>query len=461
MIYFLAFCIVCFLHVLLKLQPISTLVVLIFALCMVPLHRKRYLLSKEYEERFYEVSLYLDTLLYSFVKEEKVELAVRDVVQTLPPNKLQQLASYGLEYMRMTFDKTEVMERALGFVEEQYPCKRIEDVHQFMVHVEYYGGEIEKPVNLLLKDKYRWERRIKETISERKKQLVDVILSVIASLVICGAILYIPVMDLDISGNVLVQFFSLLVILANDLIILGAQKFLCQDWIQLKVTEEESYYVKKMEDFRNYEEEKDKKLSLICGVGGLVAVAIALAFGNEWLVVAFLFLSLFLFEQHKIGRNLAKKNLVRQIKYAFPNWLLDLVLLLQSENVQVAMQKSLVHVPGVLKVELEELLNRLEMDPESSEPYHKFLQDFHIPEVNSAMGILYSLSIGNSSNGDRQMSELVEKNLELLDVTESKMLKDSSAGLYALFLLPVVVASFKLVMDMTIMIMQFIQIPVV
>jgi hypothetical protein len=138
---------------------------------------------------------------------------------------------------------------------------------------------------------------------------------------------------------------------------------------------------------------------------------------------------------------------------------LDLVLLLQSENVHVALQKSRLHVPGILKADLDSLLEHLEMEPESSEPYHMFLKEFAIPEVHSAMSSLYGLSIGNSSNGDRQMGELVAKNLELLDISESEKLTDAGSGMYLLFLAPVLTASFKLVLDMALLMIHFIQNP--
>ena len=101
------------------------------------------------------------------------------------------------------------------------------------------------------------------------------------------------------------------------------------------------------------------------------------------------------------------------------------------------------------------------MEPEDSAPYHAFLKDFSVPEVHSAMGILYSLSVGNSANADKQIGELVEKNLELLDHAEMELLRSSANGLYVLFLLPVVVASFKLIVDMIFMMLNFIQIPMV
>lgn len=459
MIYFIAFIIVYVLHVLLKLNWVMTIVLGGFALVMLPLHKKRYQKSIENQNGFFEVSNYLDTLLYAFVKEEKVAMAIYDVHQTLPQGRMKDTVGRAFDYMQMTFDEIELLKESLQIIEKEYPCQRIKDVHQFMIHVEYYGGEIERPVNLLLADKGRWERRVKEAISQRKKQFMDVVLSVVASLLICGAIVYLPVMDMDISDEWFVQIFTVIVIVINDLIIFKAQGYLMVDWITLQLTETEEYYVKKMEELRNFDEKKERRISYILGAVGIVLTVLLFFIGNEWLVIAGLFISLFFFNQHKVGKNLMRKRLIKEIKYAFPNWLLDIVLLLQSENVQVALLKSREHVPGVLKEELYQLTDRLALQPESSEPYHLFLKDFAIPEVHSAMGILFSLSIGNSGNADKQINELVEKNLELLDDTEKELLQGASSGMYVLFLLPVVVASFKLIVDMIFMMLAFVEVP--
>lgn len=461
MIYLIAYVLVYALHVLLKLNWYMTALLAIYVSLVIPLHRKRYEIYKKNKDRFFDVSNYLDTLLYSFVKEEKVLLAMSDVCQTLPQGVMKNLAQRAYEYMQMTFHDIEVLEAALEMIEKEYPCKRIQDVHQFMIHVEYYGGDIEKPVSLLLADKGRWERRIQEAIAGRNKQFVDVILSVAAALLICGVIVYLPVMDMDISSEWFVQLFSVIVIVINDVIILKAQKYLMVDWISLQLTENEEYYIKKMHEFKNHDEKKEQRLSKVLG---FIGIGITILFGimkNEWLVLAGLLLTLLFINQHRVGRGMLRKSLMKEIKYAFPNWLLDLVLLLQSENVQVALEKSKEHVPGVLKEELYLLTERLELQPEASEPYYLFLKEFHIPEVHSAMGILYSLSIGNSGNADKQIGELVEKNLTLLDDTERALLKNASSGMYVLFLLPVVVASFKLIVDMVFLMLAFVQMPMI
>jgi hypothetical protein len=95
------------------------------------------------------------------------------------------------------------------------------------------------------------------------------------------------------------------------------------------------------------------------------------------------------------------------------------------------------------------------MAPESAEPYHAFMQEFQIPEVHAAMSMLFSLSIGNSGHADRQISELILQNLEMLDVVEKDRLHDKSSGMYLLFLAPILTGSLKLLVDMAIFMITF------
>ena len=459
MIYLVLVAVVFFLHLLLKMNWIVSVILLGLGLIALPIHGKVLKQQRESEKRFFQASLYMDTVLYAFLKEEKVEAAIRDAALTLPEGAMKEAVSRCHERLLMTSDDRNVMEEALEEIAKEFPCKRIQDIHAFMVHVEYYGGEIERPVKLLLEDKGRWEKRIQKAMEERKKKLSDILLSVAFSLLICGVILYLPVLNVDISGNWIVQIVTLVVLAADDVVVLKAQKYLSVDWLTLGLSKDDDYYVKKMQEFKSFDEKKEGRPSRILGFIGLALSLVLLVLGKEWLSSIGLFLSIFLFQQHKVGHSLLRKNLTKEISYAFPNWLLDLVLLLQSENVHMALQKSRMHVPGVLREELDHLLERLEIEPESSEPYHRFLQEFSIPEVHSAMSSLYGLSIGNSMNGDRQMSELVTRNLTLLDITETKRLRDGGSGMYLLFLAPVLTASFKMVIDMALLMIYFIQNP--
>jgi hypothetical protein len=282
---------------------------------------------------------------------------------------------------------------------------------------------------------------------------VEVVLSIATSLLICGIILYLPVMDMDISGSVVSQVLTVVIVFLDDMIFDRAQQFLAEDWLAMDfgAGEEEE----KIRDYYQYQEKKDRCLSaVLCTVTGLVTAA-CFSFGQKVFGAAGLLLMVLMANQHKVGRSLARKNIIKGVKCAFPVWLMDMILLLQSENVQVALQKSQVHAPGILRPDLMRIVDSIELAPESSEPYHAFMQEFQIPEVHAAMSMLFSISVGSSGQADRQIGALIEQNLEMLDVVEKDRLHDRCSGMYLLFLAPVLTASLKLLVDMALFMISF------
>lgn len=442
------------LHILLKMHWITTAAAALYLLVALHFHRKHYRRMKEERMRFDEAAEYLDTLLYAFAKEEKVERALADAEAALADGPMREAVRDAMEHMHMTFDDTDVMREALAMIERAYPCERIRTAHAFLIHVEGYGGQVDRSLKLLISDKKRWENRTLLAMKDRGKMFTDIVMSIAASLAICGIILYLPVMDMDISGNVVCQVLTAAVLVLDDWIFLRAQRYMEADWLRLDVTDDADD-AGRMEEYESYNPRRERKLSLFLALPCLAGLAVSVFFRREVLVAVFLLLSLLMLNQHKIGRSLAKRSLTKRIQCAFPNWLLDLVLLLQSENVQVAIQKSQEHVPPVLKAELSRLTDRLMMKPEDVAPYHMFLQEFQIPEVRSAMSMLFSLSMGHSNQADRQLAELIDRNQEMLDAAEKERLRSLGSGMYLLFLAPVLTASFKLVIDMAVFMFSF------
>ena len=423
------------LRLLLKMQWMTTVIFGLYMLVRVRIYRKRFRQIKEQKLRFEEACEYMDTFLYAFVKEGKVERALTDAHQVLGNGPMREAVEEGLDHLYMVYDdsQTDIMRNALGIIDREYPCERIRTMHDFAVHVESYGGAIDTSVDLLLRDKSRWEKRIHITMKERQKMFMDVVLSIVAS-----------------------QVLTFIVLLLDDWIFAQAQKYLMVDWLQLDGVRQENNR-QKVERYYLYDAKKERKLSVVmAGICGILT-AWALYAGQQVWAAAGMFLTLFMVNQHRIGRRLATKKLIKNIKSAFPVWLMDIVLLLQSENVQMALVKSQEHAPLVLERDLEILNDRLQIAPESPEPYHAFMQEFQIPEVHSAMSMLYALSMGNSDRADQQVGELITRNLSMQDAVETERLHNRNSGLYLLFLAPVVTASLKLLVDMALFMLTFLQ----
>lgn len=175
------------------------------------------------------------------------------------------------------------------------------------------------------------------------------------------------------------------------------------------------------------------------------------------LVLAGVVTSVFFMNQHKIGHSLAKKKVTREIEKQFPEWLMQVALLLQTDNVQISIRKSLEDAPKVLVPALEELVLELEENPDSIQPYSHFLREYHNPDIQSAMKMLYALSNGNFADIKGQIEELIERNNAMMDKAEKLHQEDMIAGMKVYILLPALLASFKLMVDMSLLLVLFLQ----
>ena len=155
--------------------------------------------------------------------------------------------------------------------------------------------------------------------------------------------------------------------------------------------------------------------------------------------------------QHRWDYALSKKILERQVEAAFPSWLMNVSLLLQTENVQVALYKSFEGAPLVLKPELEILYNKLQENPNSVEPYNEFMEGIEVWGVHAAMKMLYSISEGSGGMASAQIEDIIRRNQIMYDQSEKMKNSDEMAGMYALFLAPQVTAGVKMLVDMFVM----------
>lgn len=130
-------------------------------------------------------------------------------------------------------------------------------------------------------------------------------------------------------------------------------------------------------------------------------------------------------------------------------------LLLQSENVQVAMFKSYEDAPAVLKPALRDFLEELREKPASMEPYLHFLGAFTLPEVRSSMKMLYSLSEGTGGDASFQIADIIRRNQLMMDKAQKMKNEDSLAGMYALFLAPQLTGGGKIIVDMLVLMVLY------
>lgn len=93
----------------------------------------------------------------------------------------------------------------------------------------------------------------------------------------------------------------------------------------------------------------------------------------------------------------------------FPQWLMDLALLMQSNNVYVSLRKSRENAAELFASQLDELLRRIEEKPDDVESYTAFFGEFEIPEITSCMQMLYAVAENGNGDVDAQVEHLIRR----------------------------------------------------
>lgn len=399
---------------------------------------------------------YMEQFLYSFKRNGTVLSALLETAAIFDEGMFHDILEKSIEHIQYTTDSADPEREALNMIGEFFNCERIDNIHDFVIAAQRRGGDVSGSITLLTKNRAMWAERVSNLQKEFQLVKRNITIALAATLLICILPLYLLGGKLNISSMELCQISAVVLIGSCMLIYVKADKKLCRSWIEKEVNS--TGIGKKYIQVRDYDEAKEAKVSKkIAVIPTVLVISGFLYFKNIVIAIVGTVVVLFFLNQHKIGHSLAKKKVAKEIEKQFPNWLMEVALLLQTDNVQVAIRKSIDNSPEVLLYPLENLVDELEENPNSIEPYHRFLKEYRNPDVQSAMKILYSLSGGNAGDVTKQVEELIDRNNALMDKAEKLSQEDKIAGMKVYILLPSLLASFKLMVDMSLLLMVFLK----
>ena len=251
------------------------------------------------------------------------------------------------------------------------------------------------------------------------------------------------------------QFSTMLYLMLNILIFRKMNREIAKSWILQEDIGEETKLAGYYQLVKEFDERKERKKSLRMGGGFLAAGALSWLLGRPVLAVLAAGAGCVLMNQHKMGYRLAYDKVVREINRVFPAWLMEMALLMQGNNVQVSIEKTIEHAPGILKEELQKLSDSLKSKPDAIEPYLDFLKMFQLSSVQSSMKMLYAISESGSGDAQSQIQVLVKRNSKMLDKSEKISNEKSLAGINSIFYLPQVTVSFQTMINMVVFMVVF------
>ena len=139
----------------------------------------------------------------------------------------------------------------------------------------------------------------------------------------------------------------------------------------------------------------------------------------------------------------------------FPEWMFDMILRLQTENVQTAIFRSLDDAPEVLVRPLFQLIRQQQADPVSIQPYLDFLKEFNLPEIHAVMMQLYAINDMGKEEIQEQIYAMLDQNQRLTEVAAELKMDSVLSWMGLLAAVPMLVSVVVLVINLSLMLFSF------
>ena len=412
-----------------ELNPVCLLVVaVVYILCVPQLiyNQKKY----TYEmNRFNDINSYMSQMAQSFIYTNDVIKSLEETVTCFSDGLMHNTLREAFEILEDgKWDIKSAERDALSFIESRYDCEKLRNLHEFFLNAEELGGECQKEFRILESMRTAWQGVVE---SIRIKKFWDRNIGTIIYaffLIICVVMLHIMRgSDLDIVSLLPTQVVDMVLLIGFVLYFVFMDNRLNKSLLINPVVMSEERANAYFEYLENYDAKSERRKYMSFAILSVIASALLVYVSPSWTTLAIAVCIIFLgFNVHAINHVSVVSMMRAEINKAFPKWLFDIMLLLQRESVEGAIEHSVLTAPPALKKELMRIVEMLSVKPHDSDAYMSFMKDFNNQNITEIMHKLYSLAVG--ANRDSEVLDVViEKNIKNLEKAErdGMMLKDS------------------------------------
>lgn len=420
--------------------------------------------------KFNDVSDYLQQMATSFLKTKKIRDSLDEVAVILNGRRIHSAIMEAIDFLDNHTSDT-YYEDAFAKIEQEYGCEKMTALHKYLIKVEAEGGEFESTLSLMMSDNLDWVQRTSVYQQRRKSTHFMILVAIVMSLIMCGVLnAYVPdaipfeqhdgstvYASLAINGRLLYQITSTIFLGLMIGLYTLTQTLMQGSWLKDKGVRKDKEIVRDYRYYKywNYKDELKKYLLWFVVLIFVAGVAYFIlghpGFALIFLVSAFYYLSM---PRRKL-RN-AKKRLDRDLEKAFPEWVRDVSISLNTQTVQNAIIMSENKAPTVLKPHIHQLIEEFTADPVSYLPWAHFLEDFDVPEAKSAARMFYSINELSGESAKIQINSLIQRNARAVKEADEKKAEDEITTLSTVIIAPMAISIFKLIVDLILLILQFI-----
>ncbi len=414
-----------------KLERGQIILLLVYAYILTPYILLGRTKSSYYQRKFWDVNKYMEKMLYYFKGKPKLLECWGMVLELFPDGEMHDAVKSAIGHVKISDNLETGKAEAVQDLAKRYQCSRLLRIHEFFMQVERDGGNYDMSIELLLKDRQLWAERVEELQQKKKFTRINIVLSMGIVTVLCLSIMYLPEMVAsnvsfaDIGKIRFVQLSAMAYLMLMLLLYVSVDRKMCVDWLK-----DENLYTEEEARVR-YEKLTSSDMSWKARL-----------------------------RRHTLGYRALVKVYTKQLKLAMPVWVMRLALLLQTENVHVAIRESYDDAPPCLKPAIHKLISQIELEPNSERPYDEFLCEFGLPEFEDVMSTLYSIQSGAGGDVEVEIRNIVDRATAMTDKAEKIKNEDKMAAMQSYVAIPGLIGAVKLMVDMSAFLISFLSVRV-
>lgn len=449
-----------------SLHFMNMLTVTVAAIIALPMIIKAQFSYISNNDRFEQIVNYLDQMILSFKRNPKILEALENT-ENLVDGKMKECVQRAIHIIKNDTKSKNVYAKALLVIEKEFRCSRLRTLHRFLMNVEnenstaYHVG-----LDNLYFDIRSWVSRTYQYQADLAATKKKIVIVMGLSLGIAAFFSYVlqssqekmsANYDFNVIDKPVYQIATVIFLLLFIIIFVFLNTKVNGNWLVNDISDVDERTVENyLNEIKNYSGFIDnlKQPIIAACFGGLLAF-VGVLIHKKLIVILGIVLAVFLLLKRKLSYNKKKKTIERELLKEFPMWMRDVAISLNNMVVVKAVRQSLRTAAPILKPFIRDFLREVEKDPVSIRPYINFLGGYNVSELSTAVKTLYSIRILSHEDSQRQVNDLIQRNQELLANAEQLRHQDSIGSVTMISMLPMVILSFKLIVDMGVMLLQF------
>lgn len=438
------------------------------AICVVPIiiiAQFRYIANND---KFEQMVNYIDQMVLSFKRNPKI-LAAMESTLDMVDGAMKKCVKEAINIIKTDSKSENVYLKAFEVIEKEFRSSRIKTLHRFILNVEKENSvSYQESIDNLYFDCRSWVTRTyqyQSALAATKKKIVIVLgisvaigaffASVLSKAEESAGSMY----DMDLIGNPLYQGGTFIFLAAFIVIYAVLNTKVNGYWLINDIDNKNEKLIESyIEKVENYDSKAAFKKTIIATIVVSPLFIAGLILHNRLVTIMGLAVCLLMLFKSRLSYSSKKKAIEKELLKEFPIWMRDIAINLNNMVVVRAIEQSIENSATVLRPFLQRFMANSEKDPVSINPYLNFLGMFNVSELSTAVKVLYSIKMLSAEDSQRQINDLIVRNQTLLESSEKIRHEDSIAGVSFISMLPMVLLSGKLMLDMSVMMFSFMSI---